>query len=90
MELEIQSRDQQKVIDLQENQLGKQKEEIVTYRTMLEVRTKSSLLIEKLEDMCCVGSINNSFPKRRHACVKKSQHSKSFLELVQVELVSQG
>ncbi len=38
VELEIQARDQQKVIDLQENQVGKLKEEIRTYQTMLEVR----------------------------------------------------
>jgi hypothetical protein len=38
VELGIQSRDQQKVIDLQESQLEKQKEEIKTYQTMMEVK----------------------------------------------------
>ncbi len=45
VELEIQSRDQQKVIDLQENQLGKLKEEIRTYQTMLEVTEATSYFL---------------------------------------------
>ncbi len=47
VDLEIASRDQQKVIDLQENQVGKLKDEIRTYQTMLEVSSKT-ILSEKL------------------------------------------
>jgi len=38
VESEIAARDQQKVIDLQESQLEKLKEEVKTYQTMMEVR----------------------------------------------------
>ena len=38
VELECKARDHQKVIDLQENEIGKVKDEVATYRQLLEVR----------------------------------------------------
>ena len=37
MELEAKARDHQKVMDLQENELGKVKDEVTTYQQLLEV-----------------------------------------------------
>ena len=37
MDLEAKARDHQKVIDLQENEIGKVKDEVTTYQQLLEV-----------------------------------------------------
>ncbi len=46
MDLEVQARDQRKVIDLQEHEIGKIKEEIKTYQQMLEVGEPTIPLID--------------------------------------------
>ena len=38
MDLEVEGRENQKVIDLQENQIEKLREEVKTYQTLMQVR----------------------------------------------------
>ena len=50
MDLEAKARDHQKVIDLQENEIAKVKDEVTTYQQLLEVNIECQMWMEGYTD----------------------------------------